>query len=300
MIKTGKNGGFTLIELLIVIAIIALLMAILVPALSRAKEMGKRAVCLTHIKQLQLAWNMYCDDNDERIPIGDVYYSWGFPGSMGGPQSSWDELAHVWPHNPIRSPDTSGASAVIMQNLLSGTNAKQADWDHATSEGQLYKYLKDFRIYQCPVGDKDQYVTYRMSHAMNTYPGSAGPGSVALTVKRRNQFKKANERFIFLDAGYIKGGAYFVKYDGGGNTRWYDTPPIRHGMGTNFSFADGSSIYRKWVDKHAIEATKHPWGGVGWAQADDNCDCDLRWFSKATWGQISPTWPACATKKCPD
>ena len=52
-----RNGeeGFTLVELLVVIAIIALLMAILLPALGRAREMGKRAVCLVHIKQLQLA-----------------------------------------------------------------------------------------------------------------------------------------------------------------------------------------------------------------------------------------------------
>jgi prepilin-type processing-associated H-X9-DG protein len=194
-----------------------------------------------------------------------------------------------------------------MQNLLS--NAKQADWDHATAEGQLWKYIKDYKIYQCPVGEKDQYVTYRMSHAMNTWrtcnnsgagcQGSAGVGSLPYVVIRRNQFKKASERFVFLDAGYIKGGAYFVRYDGA-CMRWYDTPPKRHGMGTNFSFADGSAIYRKWSDKHAIEATKHDWGGQNWPDADDNCDCDLRWFSKATWGQLSSAWTPCLTKKCAD
>ncbi|GAJ23796.1 unnamed protein product, partial [marine sediment metagenome] len=55
------NGprGFTLVELLVVIAIIALLMAILMPALNRAKEQGKRAVCLSNLRQLTLAWIMY-------------------------------------------------------------------------------------------------------------------------------------------------------------------------------------------------------------------------------------------------
>ena len=62
--------AFTLIELLVVIAVIAILMAILLPALHRAREMGARAVCLNHMKSLALAWHMYADANDERVPSG--------------------------------------------------------------------------------------------------------------------------------------------------------------------------------------------------------------------------------------
>jgi len=63
----GKQRGFTLIELLVVIAIIALLMAVLMPALNRAREQGKRGVCLNNLKQLTLGWILYADDNDDRI-----------------------------------------------------------------------------------------------------------------------------------------------------------------------------------------------------------------------------------------
>ena len=59
--------GFTVVELLVVIAIIAVLMGILMPALSRARELGKRAVCLGHIKQMGLSWVLYADENDQRI-----------------------------------------------------------------------------------------------------------------------------------------------------------------------------------------------------------------------------------------
>ncbi|HUV63653.1 MAG TPA: prepilin-type N-terminal cleavage/methylation domain-containing protein, partial [Sedimentisphaerales bacterium] len=59
--------GFTLIELLVVIAIIAILMGILMPALRRVREQGQRAVCLSTLKQLTLAWIMYADDNDDRL-----------------------------------------------------------------------------------------------------------------------------------------------------------------------------------------------------------------------------------------
>jgi len=51
----------------VVIAIIAILMAILFPALNRAREQGRRAVCLSNLKQLALAWIMYADENDERL-----------------------------------------------------------------------------------------------------------------------------------------------------------------------------------------------------------------------------------------
>ena len=59
-------------ELLVVVAIIAVLMAILMPALNRVKEQGKRASCINHCKQMVLAWNMYADENDSKIINGNT------------------------------------------------------------------------------------------------------------------------------------------------------------------------------------------------------------------------------------
>ena len=75
-----KRRGFTLVELLVVIAIIAILMAILLPALNRAREQGRRAVCLNNLKQLTLAWIMYADENDDRIVNGTNRDRAGEPG----------------------------------------------------------------------------------------------------------------------------------------------------------------------------------------------------------------------------
>jgi len=81
-----KSRGFTLIELLVVIAIIAVLMAILMPALNRVREQGKRAVCLSNLKQLVLAWIMYADENEDKIVSGAGGVSRSYNGK---PEVPW-------------------------------------------------------------------------------------------------------------------------------------------------------------------------------------------------------------------
>jgi prepilin-type N-terminal cleavage/methylation domain-containing protein len=71
-----KQKGFTLIELLVVIAIIALLMGILMPALSKVKETARRSSCLSRIRQQLLSLNIYATENDSKLPLPESAFSW--------------------------------------------------------------------------------------------------------------------------------------------------------------------------------------------------------------------------------
>jgi prepilin-type N-terminal cleavage/methylation domain-containing protein len=102
MICTKSNirnaGGFTLIELLVVIAIIAILAALLLPALSQAKLKAQRVACINNQKQLATAWVMYADDDSEVMPPNaSINVSWTTSWVAG--ILSWDTTASPNPDN---------------------------------------------------------------------------------------------------------------------------------------------------------------------------------------------------------
>ncbi len=264
-----KHLSFTLIELLVVIAVIALLMAILLPALNRAREQGKRTVCLKNLKNLTLAWIMYADNNNDKLVNGDAeeYGNFDDEDRMYAPgKEHYHELPWVrrdwWPGMSI------------------------TDKEQAIKNGTLFPYTKDIKVYKCPTGLRGELRTYSSVDAMNcvviTEPdGGVGPGAVL--IKRRTQIRKPYERIVYLDdggTGAASQGAWtcYVKED-----KWWDPPPIRHGVGTTFAFADGHNEYWKWLDKRTLE-----FGEKGLAQSQvQEGNKDIERAQVGVWGSVA-------------
>src|SRR5437868_5053449 len=89
----GRRAGFTLIELLVVIAIIAILAAMLLPALAKAKDKAKRITCINDAHQIQISYHLYAEDNADRIMEAQVWTQVAPPGSwFPGPITLWPDV----------------------------------------------------------------------------------------------------------------------------------------------------------------------------------------------------------------
>jgi prepilin-type N-terminal cleavage/methylation domain-containing protein/prepilin-type processing-associated H-X9-DG protein len=175
----ASGGGFTLVEMLVVIAVIAILAAILLPALSQAKDKGKTVACLNNLKQLQLAINMYADEHEDELPPAEIH-----PGNGGPFQESWaavlvhserlpsprsgyytelddrssvfrcpSGLSQVFSYNPLSRNDPEGCKAFPYVSESTGRKFYINGWYGLNGElGTSGKY--PFKRYPLPDGSK--------------------------------------------------------------------------------------------------------------------------------------------------
>ena len=248
--------GFTLVELLVVIAIIAVLMAILLPALNRAREQGKRAVCLNNVHSLTLGWMLYCDDWDEYLPQAYTRLTTGWIREIPGPG---------YRIKPDEAPRDLQLKAL--------------------REGSLFPYLKSIDIYRCPVAPQKEFRTYSITHAMNGFAGESwGGGKI---IKQRTEFTHPANRIVFLD-DYVRDwdACWMVWWS---KPSWWNTTPIRHGYGNVFSLADGHAEWWKWEDQRTITRAiiSYENGSPEMMERQEN-NPDLIRVTRAVWGSLGP------------
>ncbi len=279
---SGGRAGFTLIELLVVIAIIAVLMAILMPALDRAREQGRRAVCLNHLKTLTLAWGMYADENDDQIVNGEAY--WDPSGDPAAPIPSSGPHAgeRYWVGNDCAS------------GYASGEQRPREIQMEAIRAGAMFPYCAAEKVYRCPTGIRGEMRTYSTGYGMNgcfdapgTFNGTKGVrvGKTVLMVKRRSEISVPAPayRLVFLDEGRISPDSYAIHYL---TPSWWDPPFVRHGDGTNVSFADGHSEYWKYSGAETIDAGKQVNPPYNFTPTTDDGREDLKKMQIAIWGRL--------------
>jgi prepilin-type N-terminal cleavage/methylation domain-containing protein len=246
---TAPDNGcaaFTLVEVLVVIAVIGIVAALLMPALTQAKERAQAIVCLNNTKQLALAWHVYADDHEDRLP-----YNLGMNGTSFRTNLNWVNNVMTWDLSPDNTNPATITEAGLGPYVNGNTAIYQCPSDHALSSIQRAAgWLSRIRSYSmnAMVGDAGSF----SSGGFNTNnPGYRQFFKLAQVPRPAEIFVFLDEHPDSIDDGYFLNRVaygYAPSYAGYSHpAEWTDLPASYHNRATAFSFADGHGTLHRWI-----------------------------------------------------